>query len=96
MGASLATVAGGWERCKCGLLGGQSCLGCPCGAGQAGCGGKVGLFLMGSVCGLLSSEEGREQWDTHSLTYSLIQTFYRSPLYTMAHAGYRCYTGAQS
>lgn len=56
----------------------------------------MGLFLMGSVCGVLSSEEGLEQWGTHSLTHSLIQTFSRSPLYAMAHAGYRCYTRGHS
>lgn len=32
----------------------------------------MGLFFMGSVCGVLSSEEGFGQWDTHSFTYSYI------------------------
>lgn len=31
----------------------------------------MGLFLMGSGHGVLSSEEGFGQWDTHSLTHSL-------------------------
>lgn len=50
-----------------------------CLGGQVGCGGKLRLFLMGSVCEELSSEEGLGQWDTHSFTYSLIQTFPKSP-----------------
>lgn len=40
--------------------------------GQGGCGVKVGLFFMGSLHGVLSSEEGLGQWDTHSLTHSNI------------------------
>lgn len=61
------------------------------GGEQAGCGGKVELFLMGSVCGMLSSEEGLEQ-GTHSFIYLLIQTFYKFPLLTITCAG----TGAHS
>lgn len=51
------------------------------------------LFIMDSMCEVLSSREGLGQWDTHSLTYSLIQAFSKSPLYAMVCAGYRCYTG---
>lgn len=93
MGASLSTVAGRWEGYNCGLLGGGSkvVLAAPVRGEQAGCGGKVGLFLMGSVCGMLSSEEGLEQ-GTHSFIYLLIQTFYKFPLLTITCAG----TGAHS
>lgn len=52
----------------------------------------MGLFLMGSGHGVLSSEEKFGQWDTHSLTYSLTQTFSKSPLCAMACAGYGCFT----
>lgn len=49
MGAWLATVAGEWEGCKCGLLGGAELSWLPLILGvQAGCGGKVGLFLVDS------------------------------------------------
>lgn len=39
----------------------------------------MGLFLMGSVHGVLSSEEWFGQWDTHSFTYSF--KHFPSPYY---------------
>lgn len=60
--------------------------------GARGYGEKVGLFFMGSLHGVLNSEEELGQWDTHSL----IQTFSKSPLCAMVCAGHRCYTGVQS
>lgn len=55
--------------------GGQSCPGWPRVRGDSLAVEKVGLFLMGSGHGVLSSEEKFEQRHTHSLTYSLTQTF---------------------
>lgn len=48
MGAWLATVAGEWEGCKCGLLRGQSCPGCPLFGGAGWLWRKGELFLVGS------------------------------------------------
>lgn len=48
---------------------------------------KKGLFLMSSVHGVLSSEEGLGQWDIHSFIHSLTHSIsFQVPLFTMACA----------